>query len=180
MSGSLHRELRHKIYESTSVICSCPLVLPRPDGQEREGPLTPNEGPVTKGLQPFTTPGRDRSSDSAVGGRMQAPAVPPHPICRLGKGAAEFWQLVLKGATGVAWPLSMSCVSDHLGESCGPLFETGLTGYLDVIIALRKGSQALTGWTVPAKDLSDLLHSIAKSQSSPYLSDRSFVIMYNV
>ena len=63
---------------------SCPLVLPRPDGQEREGPLSPDEGPITGGLQPFTTPGMDRGPDSTVGGRMQAPEVPLHLICHLG------------------------------------------------------------------------------------------------
>lgn len=68
--------------------------------------------------------------------------------------------------------MSGSCVSDHPGRKPWHSFlKQGLTGYLDAIVALRKISQALRGWTVHAKDLPDLLNYIAESQLSPYVSD---------
>lgn len=80
------------------------LVLPKPDGQERGGPLAQMDGSITKALQLLNTAGRDCGSDIQAGEGVQAPVSPPASVLlRRGKGRAQqFCQPVLKGAAVVS------------------------------------------------------------------------------
>lgn len=132
------------------------LVLPRPDGQEREGLLAQIGGSITKGLQLLTTANGGWGSDIPAEEGIQAPlqSPPASDLLPHGEGKAQqFWQLVLKGESVVSWP--RRCIlwfRSPWGESHGVLFETELTRYLDVIRAPRESSQAFRSWTVHAKE----------------------------
>lgn len=59
----------------------CVLVLPTPDGQEREGSMAQMKGSTTKGFQLLTTAGGDWGSDIELGRAHRSPNVPQHLIC---------------------------------------------------------------------------------------------------
>lgn len=56
------------------------LVLPKPDEQEREGPLAQMGGSITKGSQLLTIADGDWGSDIQAGAGIQAPLQSPPRI----------------------------------------------------------------------------------------------------